>query len=167
MQILTRNMVAMNRWGGEEKGNLITSHAAVGSLACGNNASGTKGSLCSASGRQIAKNAVAVMVIQVFSGSFDICQVPAVQCKSRQEHLDRLSRSPVAWSGLCPLAESHSQSSENGSAEWGMKGPPGAMRAQHDCSLEPGSGSVCPPPRNQPVLFVQLGEPRSVADALS
>lgn len=69
-------MVAMNRWGGEEKGNLITSLVAVGSLACGNNASGTKGSLCSASGRHIAKNTLAVMVIQVFWGSSDICQVP-------------------------------------------------------------------------------------------
>lgn len=85
MQILTRNMVAMNRWGGEEKGNLITSLAAVGSLACGNNASGTKGSLCSASGRQRARNAVAVMVTQVFSGSLDICQVPVAQCRSGQE----------------------------------------------------------------------------------
>lgn len=167
MQILTRNMVAMNRWGGEEKGNLITSLVAVGSLACGNNASGTKGSLCSASGRQIAKNAVAVMVIQVFSGSFDICQVPKVQCTSRQEHLDRLSCSPVARSGLCPLVESHSQSFENGSAEWGRKGPPSAVRAHHACSLELGSGSVRPPPQNWPVLFEQLGEPRRVANALS
>lgn len=105
MQILTHNVVAMNRWGGEEKGNLITSLVAVGSLASGNNASGTKGSLCSASGRQIAKNAVALMVIQVFSGSFDICQVPVVQCKSGQEHLDRLRCSPVARSRLCPLSE--------------------------------------------------------------
>lgn len=167
MQILTRNMVAMNRWGGEGKGNLITSLAAVGSLACGNNATGTKGSLCSASGRQIAKNAVAVMVIQVFGGSFDICQVPAVQCESRQEHLDRLSRSPVAWSGLCPLAESRSQSFEKGSAEWGKNGPPGAMWAQHACSLEVGSGSVHPPPQNWSVLFEEPGEPRRVADALS
>lgn len=78
MQILTHKMVAMNRWGGEEKGNLITSLAAVACLACGNNATGTKGSLCSASGRQIAKNVVAEMVIQVFGGSFDLCQVPAV-----------------------------------------------------------------------------------------
>jgi len=78
MQILTRNMVGVNRWGGEEKGNPITYLAAVGSLACGNNASGTKGSLCSASGRQIAKNAVVVMVIQVFSRSLDTRQVPAV-----------------------------------------------------------------------------------------
>lgn len=69
-------MVAMNRWGGEEKGNLITSLVAVGSLACGNNASGTKGTLCSASGRHTAKNTLAVMVIQVFGGSSDICQVP-------------------------------------------------------------------------------------------
>lgn len=59
-------MVAMNRWGGEEKGNLITSLVAVGSLACGNSASGTKSSLCSASGRHIAENTVAVMVILGF-----------------------------------------------------------------------------------------------------
>lgn len=90
MQILTRNRVAMNRWGGEEKGNLITSLVAVGSLAGGNKASGTKGTLCTASGRQIAKNAGALMVIQVFGGSFDICQVPPVQCESRKEHLERL-----------------------------------------------------------------------------
>lgn len=164
MQILTRNTVAMNRWGREEKGNLITSLAAVGSLACGNNASGTKGSLCSASGRQIAKNAVAVMVIQVFSGSFDICQVPGAWCKSRQGHLDRLPCSPVAWSRLCPLDESRSQSFGIGSAEQGKEGPPGAV--QHACSLELRSGSARTP-QNQPVLFEQLGEPRRVANALS
>lgn len=139
MQILTRNTVAMNRWGREEKGNLITSLAAVGSLACGNNAPGTKGSLCSASGRQIAKNAVAVMVIQVFSGSFDICQVPTARRKSRQGHLDRLSCSPVARSGLCPLDESHSQISGIRPAEQGKEDPPGAV--QHTWAL---GQCVCP-----------------------
>lgn len=108
MQILTRNWVAMNRWGGEEKGNLITSLVAVGSLAGGNKAFGTKATLCSASGRQIAKNAGALMVIQVFGGSFDICQVPAVQCESRKEHLDRLpahlwhGAGPIYWLSLVP-----------------------------------------------------------------
>lgn len=100
MQILTRNTVARNRWGGEEKGNLITSLVAVGSSAGGNKASGTKGALCSASGRQIAKIGLALMVIQIFSGSSDICQVPTVQRESRQEHLGRLTHSPVARSGL-------------------------------------------------------------------
>lgn len=90
-----------------------------------------------------------------------------MQCKSGQEHLDRLSRSPVARSGLCPLPESHSQSFENGSAEPGKKGPPGAVWAQLACSLEPGCGSVRPPPQNRPGLFEQLGEPLRVADALS
>lgn len=155
MQILRRNMVAMNRWGGEEKGNLITSLAAVGSLACGNNASGTKGSLCSASGRQRARNAVAVMVTQVFSGSFDICQVPVVQCRSGQERPAQVilrtcsMEQTVPWPSLVPA--------ENGSVERGERGPAGAVWAQHTCS-----GSVCLPVQNQPVLSERLGEPHRV-----
>lgn len=129
-------MVAMNRWGGEEKGNLITSLVAVGSLACGNNASGTKGSLCSASGRHIAKNTLAVMVIQVFWGSSDICQVPVWE-RARTPGQAVLRSCGVEQA----LARSHSQSSESGSAEQGKKGVngtahllPGARLSVHASS---------------------------------
>lgn len=146
MQILTRNRVAMNRWGGEEKGNLITSLVAVGSLAGGNKASGTKGTLCSASGRQIAKNAGALMVIQVFGGSFDICQVPAVQCESRKN----------TWIG-CLLTCGTERALSSGLVLFPEFGELFCRREQERrrawchvgaacCSVELGSGLVLSPP---------------------
>lgn len=153
-------MVAMNRWGGEEKGNLITSLVAVGSLACGNNASGTKGSLCSASGRHIARNTLAVMVIQVFWGTSDICQVPVWERARTPGQAVLLScgmeQALSPWPSLIPrvlrvVLQSRLRR---------------VLMAQHTCSLEPGSLSMHPAPWNWPVLFVQLGEPHRVVTAV-
>lgn len=126
-------MVAMNRWGGEEKGNLITSLVAVGSLACGNNASGTKGSLCSASGRHIAKNAVAVMVIQVFWGSSDICQVPVGERAGTPGQAVLVTcgmeQALSLWPSLIPRVLRVGLQSRVRRV----------LMAQHTCTLEPGS----------------------------